>query len=335
MKKVELQMLQALPLDIKIAKTLQRIREWVDKYGEEHCYISFSGGKDSLVLAHLVRSIYPDIPLVFSDTGLEYPEIRDFVLKQENVVVVKPKMTIVQVLEKYGYPVVSKQVAGNIYKVRFQNLCDKFRNYLLNGDERGKFAMIPKKWQYLLNVDFKISNGCCDAMKKRPIKQYEKKSGRFAVFTGETADENRDREKQYLHWGCNAFTRKSGPKSTPLGFWTYNDILEYIHKNKLEISSIYGDIIIKDYRKLPNGEKCPIYDTTGEKRTGCMFCLFGIHMEKCPHRIDRMADTHPKIRDYVLRGGRYNEDGLWVPHQGLGFAHILDILKIPFIKREE
>jgi len=332
MKKIELQMLQALPLEIKIAKTIRRIIEWVEFYGEEHCYISFSGGKDSVVLTHLVRKLYPNIPLVFADTGLEYPEIRDFVKKQSNVTMVKPKMTISEVITRYGFPVVSKAVSGNIYKVRFQNLCARFKNYLLNGDERGKFGTIPKKWQFLLNVDFKIGNGCCNAMKKAPIKRYEKKSGRYAMFTGETADESRDREKTYLKWGCNAFSRKSGPKSTPIGFWTNNDVLEYIHRNHLEISEIYGDIIIKDYRTLPDESKYPIYDTTGEKRTGCMFCLYGIHMEDSPHRIDRMLTTHPRIRDYCLRGGKYNDEGLWVPHQGLGFAHVLEVLKIPFIK---
>lgn len=87
----ELQYLQSLPLKLKIAKSKQRIREWYYYFGGE-VYISFSGGKDSTVLLDLVRSEFPDVPAVFIDTGLEFPEIRDFVRTIDNVVWVKPKM---------------------------------------------------------------------------------------------------------------------------------------------------------------------------------------------------------------------------------------------------
>lgn len=75
----ELKMLQALPLEVKILKTKQRIREWVDEFGENGVHVSFSGGKDSTVLLDLVRGVYPDVQAVFVDTGLEYPEIKQFV----------------------------------------------------------------------------------------------------------------------------------------------------------------------------------------------------------------------------------------------------------------
>ena len=79
MNKDELIMLQHLPLDIKIAKSKIRIEEWVRYWGEDKCYISFSGGKDSTVLLNIVRQLYPDIPAVFVDTGLEYPEVKQFI----------------------------------------------------------------------------------------------------------------------------------------------------------------------------------------------------------------------------------------------------------------
>ena len=107
----ELHMLQALPLRVKVEKTKQRIKEWVDYYGEDGVYVSFSGGKDSTVLLTIVREMYPKIPAVFCDTGLEYPEIREFVKGFENVVWLKPKMTFRNVIEKYGYPMISKEVA--------------------------------------------------------------------------------------------------------------------------------------------------------------------------------------------------------------------------------
>lgn len=96
----ELHQLQALPLNVKIQKTKQRIREWVDHFGEDGVYISFSGGKDSTVLLHIVRELYPNVPAVFCDTGLEYPEIREFVkgfdLQENGLHVLRIRMPVRQ-----------------------------------------------------------------------------------------------------------------------------------------------------------------------------------------------------------------------------------------------
>lgn len=111
----ELKIRQALPLEAKIAMTKTRLREWVSFWGLDNVYVSFSGGKDSTVLLHIARSIYPDIKACFIDTGLEYPEIRDFVKSFDNVDIIKPKMTFKQVIEKYGYPFISKEVSECVY----------------------------------------------------------------------------------------------------------------------------------------------------------------------------------------------------------------------------
>lgn len=100
----QLKMLQALPLNIKIRKTEQRIREWYEHW-EGQVYVSFSGGKDSTVLLDIARHVYPNMPAVFSDTGLEYPEIKEFVKSFPNVTIVKPKHSFKQILTKYGYPI--------------------------------------------------------------------------------------------------------------------------------------------------------------------------------------------------------------------------------------
>ena len=71
MERWQLTQFQNLPLDVKIAKSRLRIREWYEHYGGQ-VNVSFSGGKDSSVLLHLVRSLYPEVPAVFSDTGLEF-----------------------------------------------------------------------------------------------------------------------------------------------------------------------------------------------------------------------------------------------------------------------
>ena len=107
----ELKQWQALPLNIKVRMTEERIRAWINTYGEEGVYVSFSGGKDSTVLLNIVRNNYPNVPAVFVDTGLEYPEIRKFVKTFDNVEWLRPKLTFKQVIEKHGYPFISKEVS--------------------------------------------------------------------------------------------------------------------------------------------------------------------------------------------------------------------------------
>ena len=120
----ELKLLQALPLELKIAKTKARIKEWVDFHGVDGVYISFSGGKDSTVLLHIARSMYPNIKAVFSDTGLELPSIRSFVKTHENVDWLKPKMTFGEVVKQYGYPLFSKEISHSIWYARKIKLTD-------------------------------------------------------------------------------------------------------------------------------------------------------------------------------------------------------------------
>ena len=278
-----------LPYELKLYLTQRRIEEWQEKQ-DDLIYISFSGGLDSTVLLHIVRKTLGDnVPAVFSNTGLEYPELVQFVKECDNITWIKPDMAFNQVIKKYGYPVVSKEVAAKIRKLRGNGLSERYRNYFLNGDERGKFGMLPKKWQFLIDAPFDSSEKCCDVMKKKPFKKYHKETGRLP-FVGITQDEGFMREHQYNKTGCNVYD-SSNPKSQPLGFWTRQDVLRYVVENKLEIASVYGDI-----KQDING----IYGNTGEQRTGCMFCAFGCHMESCPNRFQRMAKTHPQLYEYCM-----------------------------------
>ena len=117
---------QALPLEAKVMMTENRIHEWQlsSELGYKTGVVSFSGGKDSTVLLHIARKLYPDIPAVFSNTGLEYPEIQKFVKQVDNVTIVQPKMRFDEVISKYGYPLIGKEVAEAIYyarRIRSQN----------------------------------------------------------------------------------------------------------------------------------------------------------------------------------------------------------------------
>lgn len=163
----ELKMLQSLPLEVKIQKTQQRIREWVEHYGEDGVYVSFSGGKDSTVLLDIARKMYPDIEAVYVNTGLEYPEIVDFVKQYENVTVLRPKKNFRQVLMEYGYPVISKEVSNVLNEARHLNAgrtkiirMQRLDGTLLDKDGNLSRYNIPQ-YKFLLNAPFRISDLCC------------------------------------------------------------------------------------------------------------------------------------------------------------------------------
>ena len=279
----QLKQLQALPLEVKILKTQQRITEWYEYWGGQ-VYVSFSGGKDSTVLLNLVRELYPEVPAVFVDTRLEYPEIREFVKTFDNIIILRPKKSFKEVINDYGYPVISKEISQYLYEIKTTK-SEKLRNRRLYGNEKGQFK-IPKKWVSFIEAPFKISHNCCNVMKKAPIHSFENKTGLRPII-GTLTDESNLRKTNYLKYGCNSF--KSN-KSQPLSFWTEQDILEYAHIKKIPIASVYGDIIFE------NGT----YNTTGVKRTGCMFCMFGVHLEKGENRFQLMKRTHPKIYNYCI-----------------------------------
>lgn len=288
-----LKLRQALPLEEKLKLTRLRITQWVEHFGENGCYVSFSGGKDSTVLLHIVRELYPDIEAVFVDTGLEYPEIRQFVKTFDNVTILRPEMRFDKVIEKYGYPIVSKEVSECIEQARKALTTGKYPYRLakLMGtakDKNGNISLYNQvKWKFLLNSPFKISNRCCNIMKKKPAHSYLNSTGKVP-FIATMAEESRLREQKYIQNGCNAFNMKI-PTSTPIAFWTEQDVLQYIYENKIPIASVYGEVI-----------KADKYYTTGCQRTGCMFCGFGCHLEKYPNRFQRLAKTHPKQYDYII-----------------------------------
>lgn len=344
----DLRQRQALPLRAKVLMSQNRIREWYDHWNGD-VYVSFSGGKDSTVLSHLVHDIYPNVPLVFSNTGLEYPEIQSFARKM-GAEFVRPKMRFDEVISKYGYPIISKEVATSVEEARAHT--DGHNAWIRRNEFTGT-RVNPKtgelcpfqKTKYLplvRDLQFKISSKCCDMMKKAPMKAYQRKSKRYP-FIGTQTNESRIREFSWLKHGCNSFEEKK--TSQPMSFWREQDVLQYIKDEGLEIASIYGEIVSTDkdgfgYDALPGCDfnlKC-----TGCQRTGCIFCGFGAHLDG---RFIRLAKTHPKQYEYCMRGGQWvdnpnydpslpeytkdwkhwNPKKIWVPSkEGLGIKKVFD-----------
>lgn len=303
---------QSLSLDSKVILAKKTIREFHTEV-DGNVHVAFSGGKDSTVLLHLVRSIYPNTPAIFVDTGLEYPEIREFVKTIDKVEWLKPEMSFRKVINTYGYPVVSKRIARMLRVLQNPTKYNRATRRLFltgyktcNGKQsQSGYSVLPKKWQKLFlegyedfkDVDdvkaivpFKISEQCCDVMKKAPAKKYEKKMGTFP-YIGVMACDSGQRKNAILRKGCNSFDGKI--QSRPLAYWMQDDVWQYIKKHKLKYSDIYNK---------------------GESHTGCVFCMFGVHMEKCPNRFQRMAKTHPKLYDYCINK--------------LGLKDILEFIKV-------
>lgn len=279
--------LQKLSLDDKIIYSQVKIREfYLAMRGK--VYISFSGGKDSTVLLHMVRSIYPDVPAVFVDTGLEFPEIREQVRKTDNVTWLKPSMSFKQVIRQKGYPVIGK-VCAHWISLAQHGAPSGIRQ--MNADT--KFGY--KQYSYMVNAPFKVSEQCCDVMKKRPAHKYYKETGLCPII-GTHADESAQRAERFEAVGEHDLLSKI-PKSNPLMIWTDDDIWAYVKRYNLPYAKVYD---------------------MGYARTGCVFCMFGITQDR--DRFLKLKATHPKLWAYCMRP---TEEG------GLGLKEVLDYMHIP------
>lgn len=274
----ELRRLQKQPYEWKVEHALDVIREFVEHEGVNGVYVSFSGGKDSLVLLHLVRSIYPDVPAVFANTGIEFPEQVKFVRTFPNVTEVHPIKHFPKILHDNGIVYPSKEVAMYIKAAKGG------ATYAVNGlkgfDKEGKenrYKSRFKKWAYLMDCGVKISPDCCELMKERPMRDYEKQNGKSPII-GTRAEESFRRAVGWMKSGCNSFADNHA-KSTPLALWLESDVLRYIDKNGIKLS--------------------PMYTDGGMRRTGCMFCPVPIaHADYS--NIEYARTHHPKMYETIM-----------------------------------
>jgi len=256
---------QSWTLEQKIDHALGTIEQWTNSFD---AYVSFSGGKDSTVLLWLARLINPNIDAVFFNTTNEFPEIYQYIKTVKNLHRVEPEMNLKHVIEKVGFPLISKEQAQYIREAKTTK-SEKLLDIRLKGKgKKGNTGKISNKWQYLINAPFDISEKCCYYLKKKPAQKFEKETGLKPII-GTMATESQLRMQRYMQTGCNGFDLKR-PTSQPMSIFNTDDVWAIIRKYKLPYCSVYDN---------------------GETQTGCVICGFGCHRD---NRFERLAKNHPK-----------------------------------------
>ena len=271
----ELKCRQAWTLEQKIDHAVGVVSFFMGKVNGKIA-ASYSGGKDSTVMLDIIRRfVNKNVPAVFCNTGNEYPEVVKFVRQTDSVTVIRPEMHVRQIIEKYGFPLISKEQSQYIRQAKHTR-SEKLRNIRLYGSING-IGKIAERWKFMIDAPFDVSEKCCFRLKKKPFNKFHKETGLFPVI-GTMAGESRLRFQKWLKHGCNSFETNI-IASYPLSIFTEEDIWAYIRKFNLPYS--------------------PIYDM-GIKRTGCAFCGFGAHF-KDDRRFYFLKENKPKIYEYFMR----------------------------------
>lgn len=327
--------LQALPYEVKLRKAEQRAYEFLHETENRGLNQHVSvGGLDSITLLLFLRKIGIDVPAI-SVTSLEDKSIQQ-IHKELGVIPVHGNKSKVQILNEYGFPVISKKISGNIEKI--QNPTEKnktVRHAIITGEcgELGHFATnsrmkLPKKWLELFGgadqegaalgyreAFFKVSNKCCEHLKEKPCRDWAKEHN-SVPYLGIMASEGGQREDGLVEHGCNYYG-KTVIRSAPFGIFTRQDLLQLAIDLDVPVPSIYGTI-----ERDSNGQ---LY-TTKAQRTGCSMCGYGVHMEKRPHRFDQLRERNPKEWEFYMY--RCCTDP--VTGEKFGWGKVLDYIGVPW-----
>lgn len=308
-KKAHMVAMQALPYEVKIKRAELRAREYIEKLDdmELNAHVSV-GGMDSIVLLLFLRHIGIDVPAI-SVSALEDKSIQR-IHRELGVISIPPGKPKVQILQEYGFPVISKKIAGRIDTLQRPTEKNKtVRHAIITGEcgAQGHYAKnshmkLPQKWLELFagyeneteNVNykiapFKVSNKCCLYMKEQPCDRWAKEH-KSRPYLGLMASEGGQREEALTEHGCNYFG-KGVIRSAPFAPFLRQDLLQLALDLKAPVPEIYGTI-----ERRPDGT---LY-TTGAQRTGCSMCGFGVHMETRPHRFDRLRVRNPKEWEFWM-----------------------------------
>lgn len=334
-KRAQMAAMQALPYEVKVKRAELRAREYIEKLDDMGLEAHVSvGGLDSIVLLVFLRRIGIDVPAI-SVSALEDKSIQR-VHKELGVVSLAPGKPKVQILQEYGFPVISKKIAGRIDTLQHPTEKNRtVRHAIITGEcgAQGHYAKnsrmkLPQKWLELFAgyenenesvnyqiAPFLVSNKCCLYMKEMPCERWAKEHN-SRPFLGLMASEGGQREEALTEHGCNYFG-KGVIRSAPFAPFLRQDLLQLALSLDVPVPEIYEEIARK-----PDGT---LY-TTGAQRTGCSMCGFGIHLEQRPHRFDQLRARNPKEWEFwMYRCCTDPETG-----EKYGWGRVLDYIGVPW-----
>lgn len=235
---------------------------------EKNAYISFSGGKDSTVLHYLIDLALPNnrIPRVFINTGIEYLDIVNYVkelaAKDDRFIIIQPSKNIKETLERYGYPFKSKMHSKKVSIYQKSGLTKFIQEYIegVKKDGSPSLYVCPSILKYQFTNNFtglKISNLCCDKLKKEPAKKWAKENNKTILLTGMRKEEGGARKNNIT---C-IITSKDGVKFHALAVVSEEFENEFIKQNNIKLCCLYD----------------PPYNF---KRTGCKGCPFALDLQE-------------------------------------------------------
>lgn len=232
----------------KVSRSAATVQEFEEVLGKDTVYVSTSGGKDSACLSKLCKDVDPDIKHVMFNTGLEYQDTINLA-KSQGAMIIPPKTNWRKFCDSKGYPAVSKHVSKRIHDAKISPVGCALT--LFSGPYH-----LADKWLHFLEMDIPISQKCCDEFKKKLSKQLK-----LNPIIGTRIQESQERKNAWKKTGCNSYNI-SGTKgvSRPLSLWTDENVDRYVDENDVRLSRIYTQ-----------------YEA---KRTGCVCCPYGAHLEK-------------------------------------------------------
>ena len=300
----------ALPYDLKVRMAEARIRDWQNvcwEYGKD--YAVSVGGLDSIVLLTFCRKVLGDDVQGISVSSLEDKSIQT-VHKEMGVIPIKPLKSKVQILQEYGFPVVSKLAAAKIERLQTPGDDSPIIRAYMTGDMGawGGFGhndrfKLPDTWVELFGglyadmrpdlnckcAPFKVSDKCCYWLKELPVQQYQQEHNIWP-FLGLMQSEGGRRQYSLRMHGCN-YVGETTARSCPFNYFTRQDLLQLALDLNVHVPEIYGEIVRDSDGALR---------TTKAQRTGCSMCGFGIHLDQRPHHFDMLREQNPKEWEFWM-----------------------------------
>lgn len=353
--RADFQVKQKQPYEFKKKYAELRAKEFVKMCEENGMNYHVSvGGLDSITLFLFLHSIGIKAPGI-STSYLE-DKSNQAVHKALGIISVSPckdkdgkPYSKSRVIQEFGFPVLSKEIASKIELLQNPSPNNTtVRHAIITGEtgeyggyRKGTRMKLAQKWLEKFGgyenetegvnyqtPSFKVSSKCCYYLKEKPCDMWGKENNSVPFF-GLMASEGGRRQKSLMLNGCNYWSDGT-KRSCPFAIFNRNDILklalemqEYYTLHWREfgtgifiesiIPKVYGDIVIEDDGNLK---------TTGAQRTGCTMCGFGIHLEKRPHRFDRLYIENRKEWEYLMFSCCKTENRIF------GWGKVLDYIGV-------